>query len=81
MPADHRTMEALAAITPEAVAHLKAEYLSSAFSGLGYLDPITAAGIISNLKASGTLAGFNLWSVAYDVDNSMWSSQVKAHLT
>jgi hypothetical protein len=48
---------------------------------LGYLDPITAAGIISNLKASGTLAGFNLWSVAYDVDNSMWSSQVKAHLT
>jgi hypothetical protein len=53
----------------------------SACSGNSYLDPITAAGIISNLKSSGTLAGFNSWSAAFDVDNSMWSSQVKAHLS
>jgi hypothetical protein len=53
----------------------------SVCSGSGYLDPTTAASIISNLTASGTLAGFNLWNAAFDADNNLWSSQVKAHLT
>jgi hypothetical protein len=56
--------------------HLKALSVCLSFcSGSGYLDPTTAAGIISNLTASGTLAGFNLWNAAFDAENNLWSSR------
>jgi hypothetical protein len=65
-------------VCPLSVCLVRLTVRLSICSGSGYVDPATAASIISDLKSSGTLAGFNEWSVAYDVENNYWSKQVQS---